>query len=104
MISGTIRSNLDITGERTDAELWAALELASLKAAVQQMEVRYSTVLARIFKCSSESEWNPSQSPKTLSCMPTLTHPLPPTHVHPPASTHHSPTYLTVPRVSSTTS
>ena len=35
MFSGTIRSNLDIAGEYTDAQLWAALEQVNLRAAVE---------------------------------------------------------------------
>ena len=38
MFSGTIRSNLDIAGEYTDAQLWAALEQVNLRAAVEAFD------------------------------------------------------------------
>jgi len=38
MFSGTVRSNLDVEGAHTDAEIWSVLEQVDLKAAVEAME------------------------------------------------------------------
>jgi ATP-binding cassette, subfamily C (CFTR/MRP), member 1 len=38
MFSGTVRSNLDVEGAHTDAEIWRVLEQVDLKAAVEAME------------------------------------------------------------------
>lgn len=38
MFSGTIRSNLDVQGEHSDKDLWEALEMVDLKAAVAEIE------------------------------------------------------------------
>merc|ERR1711871_1150918 len=36
--SGTVRENLDVTGQKTDAEIWAALEQVSLKQNVEELD------------------------------------------------------------------
>ena len=38
MFSGTIRSNLDVDGTRSDDELWSALEKVSLKSAFEEYD------------------------------------------------------------------
>ena len=38
--SGTVRENLDVTGQKTDAEIWAALEQVSLKQNVEELDGR----------------------------------------------------------------
>ena len=48
MISGTIRSNIDVEGTHTDAEIWAVLELVALKDVVAEMKVLERTPCLRL--------------------------------------------------------
>eukprot|EP00959_Pyramimonas_sp_CCMP1952_P239188 4998542-Pyramimonas_sp.AAC.1 len=38
MFSGTIRSNLDVGGKYSDADLWAVLKMVDLQGTVQEAE------------------------------------------------------------------
>lgn len=54
LFTGSLRSNLDLAGKRTDEEIWEVLELVSMKEAVQELEDGLDTEVTeggRNFSC-----------------------------------------------------